>query len=40
MKKSKTVADLLTIVDVCIEASETRGWLLESRNKGSSRKKQ
>jgi hypothetical protein len=39
MKKLKMVADLLTVADVCIEASETRARLLESRGKGTSRKK-
>jgi hypothetical protein len=38
--KPKMVVDLLAIVDVCIEASEARAWLLESRNKGPSKKKQ
>jgi hypothetical protein len=39
MKKPKTVADLLAIVDICIEASEARARLLESRGKGTSRKR-
>jgi hypothetical protein len=39
MRKSKKVDDLLTVVDVCIEVSEARAWLLESRGKGTSRKK-
>jgi hypothetical protein len=39
MKKPKTMAGLLTITDVCIETFEARAQLLESRNKGSSRKK-
>jgi hypothetical protein len=39
MKKSKMVADLLTVTDVCIEASEAWARLLESRGKGTSRKK-
>jgi hypothetical protein len=39
MKKPKTVADLLTIADVCIEASEARVRLLESRGRGPSRKR-
>jgi hypothetical protein len=39
MKKLKTVADLLAVADVCIEASETRAKLLESRGKGSSRRR-
>jgi hypothetical protein len=34
MKKLKTVADLLTVADVCIEASEARAQLLESRARG------
>ncbi len=38
--KPKMVVDLLAIVDVCIEASEARAWLLESCNKGPSKKKQ
>jgi hypothetical protein len=38
MKKPKTVADLLTVTDICIEASKARARLLESRGKGSSRK--
>jgi hypothetical protein len=40
MKKPKMVADLLTVVDICIEASEARAQLLESRGKGPSRKKE
>jgi hypothetical protein len=40
MKKSKMVADLLAVTDTCIEASEARAWLLESRGKGPSKKKQ
>jgi di/tripeptidase len=40
IKKSKTVADLLTFADACIEASEVRAQLLESRGKGISRKKE
>jgi hypothetical protein len=39
MKKPKTVADLLAVIDVCIEPSETRARLLKSRGKGTSRKK-
>jgi hypothetical protein len=39
MKKHKTVADLLTVADVCIEASEARARLLESRGKAPSRKR-
>jgi hypothetical protein len=38
MKKLITVADLLAVADVCIEASEARAWLLESRGKGASKK--
>jgi hypothetical protein len=34
------VADLLAVIDVCIEASKARARLLESRGKGSSKKKQ
>jgi hypothetical protein len=37
MKKPKLVADLLTVADVCIEA---RARLLDSQNKGPSKKKQ
>jgi hypothetical protein len=40
MKKPKTVVDLLAVADVCIEASEARARLLESQNKGPSKKKQ
>jgi hypothetical protein len=40
MKKPKTVADLLAVVDVCIEASEARARLLESQGKMPSKKKQ
>jgi 3-hydroxyacyl-CoA dehydrogenase len=39
MKKLKMVADLLTVADVCIETSEARARLLESRGKGPSRKR-
>jgi hypothetical protein len=39
MKKPKTVADLLAVADVCIEASEARARLLESRGKGPSRRR-
>jgi hypothetical protein len=39
MKKPKTVADLLAVIDVCIEASEAQTQLLESRGKGPSRKR-
>jgi hypothetical protein len=40
MKKPKTVADLLAVADVCIEASEAQAQLLESHGKGPSKKKQ
>jgi hypothetical protein len=36
MKKPKIVVDLLTVADVCIEASEAWARLLESRGKGPS----
>jgi hypothetical protein len=39
MKKPKMVADLLTVADVCIEASEAQARLLESRAKGPSRRR-
>jgi hypothetical protein len=39
MKKPKTVPDLLTIADVCIEDSKARARLLESRVKGPSRRR-
>jgi hypothetical protein len=39
MKKPKMVADLLSVVDACIEASEARARLLESRGKGPARRK-
>jgi hypothetical protein len=39
MKKPKTMADLLVIADICIETSEARAQLLESRGKGPSRKR-
>jgi hypothetical protein len=39
MKKPKTVAGLLAVADVCIEASEARARLLESRGKGPSRRR-
>jgi hypothetical protein len=39
MKKPKMVADLLVDADVCIEVSEGRAQLLESHNKGPSKKK-
>jgi hypothetical protein len=40
MKKPKTVVDLLAVADTCIEVSEARARLLESRGKGPSKKKQ
>jgi hypothetical protein len=40
MKKPKTVTDLLTVIDICIEASEVQVWILESRNKGPLKKQQ
>jgi hypothetical protein len=40
MKKPKTVADLLAVADICIEAFEARAQLLDSRSKGPSKKKQ
>jgi hypothetical protein len=39
MKKPKTVVDLLAVADVCIEPSMAWARLLESRGKGTSRKK-
>jgi hypothetical protein len=39
MKKPKTVADLLAVTEVCIEASEAQAQLLKSRGKGTTRKK-
>jgi hypothetical protein len=39
IKKPKTMADLLTITDICIEASEAQAQLLESHGKGSLRKR-
>jgi hypothetical protein len=39
MKKPKMVADLLTVTDICREASEARARLLESCGKGPSRKR-
>jgi hypothetical protein len=39
MKKPKMEAELLAVTDVCIEGSEARAWLLVSRGKGLSRKK-
>jgi hypothetical protein len=40
MKKARIVVDLLTVADICIEASEARTQLLESRGKGPVKKKQ
>jgi hypothetical protein len=40
MKKPKMVADLLAVADFCIEALKARARLLESCNKGLSKKKQ
>jgi hypothetical protein len=40
IKKSKTMADLLVVADICIEAFEAWARFLESRGKGSSRKKE
>jgi hypothetical protein len=40
MKKPKTIADLLAVVDVCIEVLEARARLLDSRSKGHAKKKQ
>jgi hypothetical protein len=40
MKKPKMAANLLIVIDTCIEASEAWARLLESRSKGSSKKKQ
>jgi hypothetical protein len=39
MKKPNMVAGLLAVADVCIEASEARTRLLESRGKGPARRK-
>jgi hypothetical protein len=40
MKKPRTVVNLLSVIDVCIEAFEARAQLLESRGNGPSKKKQ
>jgi hypothetical protein len=40
MNKPKMVADLLTVTDICIEASKAQAQLLESRGNGPSRKKE
>jgi hypothetical protein len=39
-KKPIMVANLMAVADICIKASEARAWLLESHNKGASKKKQ
>jgi hypothetical protein len=39
MKKPKTMADFLTVTDVCIEASKAQARLLESRGKGLSKRR-
>jgi hypothetical protein len=39
MKKPNMVADLLAVTDVCIEAFKGQAQLLQSRGKGTSRKK-
>jgi hypothetical protein len=39
MKKPKTMADLLVVADICVEASEAQARLLMSRGKGPSRKR-
>jgi hypothetical protein len=39
MKMPNTVPDLLAVADTCIEASEARAQLLESRSKGLAKKK-
>jgi hypothetical protein len=39
MKKPKTMADLLVVADICVEASEAQARLLKSRGKGPSRKR-
>jgi hypothetical protein len=40
MRKPRMVADLLTVANVCIEASEAQARILESRGKGPAKKKQ
>jgi hypothetical protein len=40
MKEPKTMVGLLTVADVCIKASETQAWLLESHGMGPAKKKQ
>jgi hypothetical protein len=39
MKKPRTVADLLAVADVCIEAFEARARLFESCGKGASQRR-
>jgi hypothetical protein len=39
IKKSKMMADLLTVANTCIKASEARARLPESRGKGPMKKK-
>jgi hypothetical protein len=39
MKKPRTVADLLAVADICIEASEVRARLFESCGKGGSQRR-
>jgi hypothetical protein len=39
MKKPKTVADLLAVADICIEASKAWAKLLKSRGKGHQEKR-
>jgi fructose 1,6-bisphosphatase len=40
MKKPKTMVDLLAVADIYIEAFEAWALLLESRDKGPTKKKQ
>jgi hypothetical protein len=40
MKKPKTMVDLFTVADTCIEASKARARRLESHGKGPMKKKQ
>jgi hypothetical protein len=39
MKKPNTMANLLAVADVCIEASEAHAWLLDMHNNGPAKKK-
>jgi hypothetical protein len=39
MKKPNTMANLLAVTDVCIEASEAQAWLLDTHNNGPAKKK-